>query len=230
MTFKTVSSVYTSLRIRLRLNPYYVPPTGLEDYTHLVRNLAERTPSIIFLSPAFPSSVQIAISATALLNPNVSHDGLDTVRIIVGHDSLNPQQSPFNEADKLSARDKQHLPAYAAAIRQVFSENGIGQQLVQTLLTRLVTDFHEDNAPLCITVARLLAQSFRDEMAIWIPIAVQGLPPRSIKDTERDAFLANCSKALQANTPNGVRMAWVQLHRACLKSRERSSLTSSVRV
>lgn len=190
--------------------------------------MAQDTPSILFMSPAFPSAVQIAISAINLLNPNVSHDGLDTVRVIVGHDALNTQNNQsFGSNSYLSERDQANMPNYAAAIRQVLSNDNAGQRLVQIILTRLVTDFHEDNAPMSITIARLLAQSFPQEMATWIPTAVQHLPPRAVKDTERDKFLTSCSKALQEGNPNGVRSALNQLDRACRKERERSTLASA---
>lgn len=201
---------------------------GIEDYTHFVRNMAQDSPSTLFLSPAFPSAVQIAISAINLLNPHVSHDGLDTIRVIVGHDSLNTQNSqPFGDASHLSARDQANMPRFAAAIRQVLSNENAGQRLVQILLTRLVTDFHEDNAPMSITIARLLTQSFQQEMATWIPNAVHSLPTKAVKDNERDKFLAGCSKALQEGNPNGMRTAWTQLDRACRKERERSSLANA---
>lgn len=119
------------------------------------------------------------------------------------------------------------MPAFAAAIRQVISSENAGQRLVQILLTRLVTDFHEDNAPMSITIARLLTQSFTQEMATWIPAAVQSLPPKAIKDAERDKFLAGCSKALQEGNPNAMRSAWVQLDRASRKERERKSLADA---
>lgn len=190
--------------------------------------MAQDSPSILFLSPAFPSAVHIAISAINLLNPNVSHDGLDTIRVLIGHDALNTQNNqPFGDASHLSARDQANMPRYATAIRQVFSNENAGQRLVDILLSRLVTDFHEDNAPMSITIARLLAQSFAQEMATWIPTAVQKLPPKAIKDSERDKFLAGCSKALQDGNPNAMRTAWTQLDRTCRKERERSSLANA---
>lgn len=190
--------------------------------------MAQETPIILFLSPAFPSAMQVAISAINLLNPNVSHDGLDTVRVIVGHDALNTQNNqPYGAPSQLSLQEQANMPAYAAAIRQVLSTEGAGQRLLQIILTRLVTDFNEDNAPMSVTIARLLAQSFPQEMATWIPSAVQNLPPRTVKDTERDKFLASCSKALQEGNPNGIRSAWNQLDRACRKERERTSLASA---
>lgn len=202
--------------------------SGIEDYTHFMRNLADQTPSILFLSPAFPNAMQIAISAINLLNANVSHDGLDTVRVIIGHDALNTQNNQgYGSSSYLSPRDQANMPTYAAAIRQVISTENAGQRLVQILLTRLVTDFHEDNAPMSVTIARLLTQSFPQEMATWIPTAIQNLPPKSLKDSERDKFLAGCSKALQDGNPNGMRAAWTQLDRACRKERERSSLADA---
>jgi transportin-3 len=200
--------------------------TGLEDYSHLVRNLAEQAPSVLFLSAAFSNSLQIAISAINLLNPDVSHDGLDTVRVIVGHDALNTQNNAQNygSSSSLTPSDQASLPAYAAAIRQVISSDNAGQRLVQILLTRLVTDFHEDNAPMSVTIARLLTQSFPQEMATWIPTAVQSLPPRALKDSERDKYMTSCSKALQDGNANAMRNAWSQLDRACRKERERASL------
>ncbi|KAK9897915.1 nuclear localization sequence binding protein [Cystobasidium minutum MCA 4210] len=200
----------------------------IEDYAHLIKNLADQSPSILFLSPAFPSAIQIAISSVNLLNPNVSHDALDAVRVIVGHDALNTQNTQgYGAPSHLSPRDQANMPAFAAAIKQVLSGENAGQRLVQILLTRLVTDFHEDIAPMSITIARLLTQSFPQEMAQWIPAAVQSLPAKAVKDAERDKFLAGCSKALQEGNPNAMRSAWVQLDRASRKERERKSLADA---
>lgn len=172
--------------------------------------------------------MQVSISAINSLNPNVSHDALDTVRVIVGHDALNTQNNQgYGGSSHLSARDQANMPTYAAAIRNVMSTEHAGQRLVEIMLTRLVTDFHEDNAPMSITIARLLAQSFPQEMTVWIPTAVQNLPPKAVKDVEREKFLAGCSKALQEGNPNAIRSAWIQLDRASRKERERRSLADA---
>lgn len=206
---------------------------SIEDYLHFVRNVAEVMPDLLFLSPAFNNAVQIAISATTLLNPSVCRDGLDTLRTIIGHDALpsqlQPASNPINVNGGGGESSKSgNWSAYASSIRNVIAQPTFGGRLVQILLTRLVTDFHEDCSPMSITLGRMLADKFPQEMSQWVPAAIAQIPPKDLREAERESFGRSFMTALSSGNLNGVRQAWVQLDRASRKERERASSRKTV--
>jgi transportin-3 len=194
---------------------------GIEDYLHLVRNLAETKPDLLFLSPAFPSAVQIAVTAVTLLDAHVCHDGIDTLRTIVGHDSLSSNPTMFSAADTKQASS---MNQYAQAIRGTIAQPDVGGRLVSIILTRLVTDFHEDCTPMSITLSRLLAERFPQELAQWVPAAVSQISPKDLREPERQKFLSSFNEGLSTRNLGKVRSAFTNLDRATKKERERASL------
>lgn len=203
---------------------------GIEDYLWLVRNLAESSPDLVFLSSVFSNTVQIAISAITLLSPNVCHEGLDTIRVIVGHDCLRASSTTNQGSNNMSfptGTDPQQVANwdnYAAAIRSVISQPEAGGKLVQILLSRLVTDFSEDCAPMSVTLARLLAERFPQELAQWVPAALSTISPKDLREPERQKFIAGFSEGMSTGNLGKVRNAWTNLDRASRKERERMSL------
>ena len=203
--------------------------TGIEDYLHLVRNLAENTPELFFLSSAFPSAVQIAITAVTLLSPTISLDGLDALRQIVGHDCLDAAAPSSSNgggggggvAPSAPGSERAQWPAFASAIRSVLCAPEAGGRLVSIMLGRLVTDFHEDCAPVSITLFRLLSERITPQMAEWVPAAAQQIPGKDLAQTERDRFVNSFGTAVSSGNLAGVRNAFVQLDRAARKERER---------
>lgn len=191
-----------------------------------MRNLIEDAPDLILSSPAFPASVQIAVTAVSLLSPIISLDGLDAVRLLVGHDSLRGASATPSGygAPSSNPAEAAQFPAFSQAIRSVISNPEIGARLVHLLLSRLVTDFHEDCSGMAVTLARLLAERFPTELAQWVPAALATIPAKDLRDQERQKFLDSFTKAMNERNLGGVRNAWSQLDRASRKQRERLSI------
>lgn len=164
-----------------------------------------------------------------LLSPVISHDGLDALRLVVGHDSLRPSSESANASFSAPPPSKEsaNFPSYAAAIQSVISQPDIGGRLVQTMLTRLLTDFHEDCSPISITLFRLLSERFQGQMSQWVPATIAQIPTKDLKQAEREKFLNSFGTAIQAGNLGGVRNAFVALDRAARKERERMMGTAN---
>ena len=202
---------------------------ALEDYLHFVKNLLETTPDLILLSSAFLNALQIAITTTTLLSAAVSHDGLDTVRLIVGHDSLRgsaTQPPPLSSSAPNDPRESDKGAEYANVIRSTFGQPDVGGRFVYILLSRLVTDFHEDCAPMSVTLGRILAEQFPQEMAQWVPSAIALIPKKDLREPERHKFLLSFEEGIRTGNLGKVRNAWNQLDRASRKERERLVMRS----
>jgi transportin-3 len=97
------------------------------------------------------------------------------------------------------------------------------------MLSRLLTDFHEDCTPICITSFRLLCERFPEQMAQWIPAAVAQVPAKDLRQADREKFLATFGTAIQAGNLAGIRNAFTALDRAARKDRERMMASNTRR-
>lgn len=97
------------------------------------------------------------------------------------------------------------------------------------MLTRILTDFHEDCTPVAIVLFRLLAERFPAELAQWVPAAVAQIPPKDLRQADREKFLGTFGDAISAGNLTGVRSAFSTLDRAARRDRERMLATSSRR-
>ena len=183
------------------------------------------------MSSSLQNAILIIATGIGLLSPAISHDSLDALRTIVGHDSLRPASASSNASFSAPppGPEAANFPAYASAIRSIISQPEIGGQMTQTMLSRLLTDFHEDCAPLCITSFRLMSERFPEQMSQWVPAAIAQIPLKDLRQADREKFLENFGTAIQAGNLSGVRNAFTALDRAARKDRERMMASNSRR-
>lgn len=153
----------------------------LSDYVHLLCDVCEYTPALLFLSPVFPAAFQTILSTLTLLTPETVLAALDTLRAIIGHDSLQYDPSDLNPPPF-----QQHFPHFAAAIRSIVTNNM--PQLVTLLLDGLVMGF-EDEASNVLTAFRLLSMQFSEGLAVVVPGAVESLQSKTLGIEERKEFV-----------------------------------------
>lgn len=189
------------------------------------------SPDILFASASLQKATLIIGTGIGLLSPSISHDSLDAVRMLIGHDSLRPTSASADASFSAGPLNTEsaNYPAYATAIRSVISEPEIGGRITHTMLSRLLTDFHEDCSPVCITVFRLLCERFPMQMAQWVPAATAQIPPKSLRQADREKFLTTFSQAMESGNLSGVRNAFTALDRAARRDRERTMASSSRR-
>lgn len=132
--------------------------------------LIDSAPSLIFLSPAFPSAFQSVLTALTLPSPRVVITALDAIRAVVGHDALEDPSSPF-----------------AAPIRAVVESTA--QQSIPLLLDVLVGG-GEDEPYNVLTILRLLSMQFPTLLATTVPPAIELLPVRAASQQEKADFLS----------------------------------------
>lgn len=126
--------------------------------------LFERRPDVFLESAAFPTAFRIAVISLTLIHSDIIFATLDLVRGIITHDSLDP--SLKNPPPK--------FPSYALAIRRVV--NAEGTELTAKLLGGLVNDFPEETVSIVVTIFRMLAVLWPEQLLIWFPEAVNGIP------------------------------------------------------
>ena len=126
--------------------------------------LLDVTPEILFDATTFPTAFRIAVGSLTLIHSDIVFAALDVVRGVVAADYLDPSiSSKLPEA-----------PLYAATIRQVIEAEG--SQLTSNLLAGLVGDFPEDAASLVITIFRMLALLWPQQLLAWLPQVLLHLP------------------------------------------------------
>ncbi|BGP13168.1 hypothetical protein JCM10213_000252 [Rhodosporidiobolus nylandii] len=190
-------------------------PDIMEDYVHLVQALIEAAPDHIFLSTAFPAAFQSTLTALTLPAPRIVLTALDTIRGVVGHDSLHYEPSDPH----LSPHQHAVFPGYVAAIRAVVEAASV--QLVQLLLDVLVGG-GEDEPYSVLTILRLLSIQFPTVLAQTVPPAVELLPAKAAGPAERAEFLSKFNAAIVSQNPNQVKDAFTWLLRTSRKSRDRA--------
>lgn len=121
-------------------------------------------PDIFFENAAFPTAFRVAIAALALIHSDIIFCALDLIRAIVTHDSLDPaDHSPPPK-----------FPLYAATIRQTVSAEG--PQLTGHILAGIVGDFPEESVSTVVTIFRMLAVLWSEELLVWLPQVLNQLP------------------------------------------------------
>lgn len=131
--------------------------------------LIDAAPSLIFLSPAFPSAFQSVLTTLTLPSARIVMSALEVIRAIVGHDALEAASSPF-----------------APPIRAVVESTA--QQSIPLLLDVLVGG-GEDEPYNVLTILRLLSLQFPTLLAATVPPAIELLPVRAASQQEKADFL-----------------------------------------
>ncbi|BGP37073.1 Nuclear import receptor [Rhodotorula kratochvilovae] len=199
----------------LQTTPPAQIPDILDDYVHLVQALIDAMPDHVFLSPAFPTAFQSSLTALTLPSVRIVLAALDTIRAVVGHDSL-----PYDPADQyLSAGQHASYPGFATAIRAVIEANGT--QLIQLLLDVLVGG-GEDEPHNVLTILRLLSIQFPVLLAQTVPAAVEQLPQRAAGPADKQEFVGKFNAAISNQNPNQVKDAFTWLLRTSRRSYDRA--------
>lgn len=154
----------------------------LDDYAHLLYDVIEHCPSLLFLSPVFPAALQSTLSTLTLMSPQIVLTALDVIRSVIGHESL--QHDPATDRD--SSPFVPQYPLYAAAIRAAMDT--VSFQLVGILLDVLVGGY-EDTSSNVLTVFRLLSMQFPAQLAAAIPAALESMPIKVASQAEKEEFL-----------------------------------------
>ncbi|KAH8930017.1 nuclear localization sequence binding protein [Atractiella rhizophila] len=196
-------------------------PDVLDDYAHLIYSVVTYTPNLLFLSPSFPVALQILIQSLTLPSTDTVIAVLDALREIVGNDSLDlPSSAPSTPLAPGPAD-----PSYAVAIRSVLDQHGY--VLIGILLNGVAITFHEDCSPTVITLFRLLSEHCPNQLSTWVSQAAErALPTRDVGLGVREKFLSQFGVAMSEGNPNKVKEAFVNLYKACKRTRDRSSLAS----
>lgn len=126
-------------------------------------------PDVFFESSLFPMVVRIAVVSLTVVHSDIIFASLDLMRSILTHDSLDP--SVVNSSTR---NPPPKYLAYAASIRQVV--NTEGPQFTSNLLAGLVNDFPEESISTVITIFRMLAVLWPQQLASWLPQVLDQLP------------------------------------------------------
>ena len=77
-----------------------------------------------------------------------------------------------------------------------------------------------------VTLGRVLAERFPQEMAQWVPSAIALISPKDLREPERQKFLTSFAQGISTGNLGKVRNSWNQLDRASRKERERLLMRS----
>lgn len=184
-------------------------PDVIEDYVHLLLYLFEKRPDVFIESPAFPTAFRIAVASLALIHSDIIFASLDLLRGIIGHDSLDP--SLKNPPPK--------FPGYAASIRQVV--NAEGTQLTARLLSGLVNDFPEETVAMVVTIFRMLAVLWPEQLLSWFPAAVNSTPMPASFGPAKEQLLNEVTSAITSSEFDKVKKAINNFHRFAMRTKDR---------
>lgn len=207
----------------------------LDDYAHLLCDVIEHCPSLLFLSPVFPSALQSTLSTLTLMSPQIVLTALDVIRAVIGHESL--QHDPATDRD--TSPFVAQYPLYAAAIRSAMDT--VSFQLVGILLDVLVGGY-EDTSSNVLTVFRLLSMQFSAQLAAAIPAALEAMPIKVASLAEKEEFLVKFNtcvplsslrrnrslipslnrRAIAAQNPNHIKESFTWLLRTTKRSQARA--------
>jgi transportin-3 len=165
----------------------------LEDYIHLLLQMVDFTPDLMFLSPAFPHAFGAVLSSLTLLSSHITFAALDFVRIVVNHDCMIAAvqirgSAPTTPQPPVPPK----FPLYAAAIRQVIDDQGF--QLVGLLLTGLVSTLPEDSTSIVVSIFRILAPIWSNEMLAWLPPVMDQIPAATLPVQAKQQFITDFNK------------------------------------
>ncbi|KAI5124707.1 hypothetical protein M0805_004313 [Coniferiporia weirii] len=184
-------------------------PDVLEDYLHMILQLFEKRPDIFIESSSFLMTVRIAIASLTLVHTEVVFASLDLLRVIIAHDSLDP--SFKNPPPK--------FPIYAAAIRQVVDSEGA--QLTANLLSGLVNNFPGESVSIVITIFRLLAVLWPQQLLLWFPEALNQVPMPVSFGPAKQELLDGVTNSINLGQYDNVKKAVGVFQRFVARSKDR---------
>ncbi|KAL5518958.1 MTR10 [Sanghuangporus vaninii] len=184
-------------------------PDVVEDYLHMLLHLFEKRPDVFIESPAFPTAFRIAIISLTLIQSDIIFASLDLLRGIVTHDSLDP--SLKNPPPK--------FPSYAAAVRQVVASEGM--EMTAKLLGGLINDFPEETVSLVVTIFRMLAVLWPEQLLAWFPEAINNVPMPASFGPAKQQLLSDVTSSINSSEFDKVKKAVTTFHRFAMKTKDR---------
>ncbi|EGO05222.1 hypothetical protein SERLA73DRAFT_82769 [Serpula lacrymans var. lacrymans S7.3] len=188
-------------------------PDVLEDYVHLLTQLAEFAPEAFFQSPVFPLAFRATMAALTLVHSDTIFASLDLFRIILTHDCLDSQtpQPP-------------NFPLYATAISGVIDKEGF--EFVGYLLAGVIGDFPEDSTSSVVSIFRAISMLRSSQLLSWLPAILHQLPSSSAPPQAKTAFLEEVTSAVNTGQFDKVKYGVITFHRASRKARDRRRVMS----
>jgi transportin-3 len=203
--------ISTKLLSMLQVQPPRGMPDVMEDYVHLLLQMVDFMPDVLFLSVAFPSAFNATLACLELPSDEIVFAALDLIRNIVGHDSIHPTESAKAPPPK--------FPLYAQAIRQAVEESGAFA--VEHLMLGLVSTFSQDTTPLVVSILVTIARLWTKDISGWIVNAISKLPPSAVPAGVDATFINDFNLALSNADIDKVKAALHNINRSCRKLRDR---------
>ena len=186
----------------------------MEDYLHYLLRMLEFCPDLLFLSPSFPNTFRVVLSGLMLYQPDIIYPSLEFILNMLRHDCL----TILNAAPGPSPPP--NFPLYAAAIRGIIEEQGFS--LVGFLLAGMLSHFPEDSISTVVTIFKILAQVWPQQMVAWLPGASEHIPNASLPIESRRVFISDFTRCvivlLEIRFTNTV--AWVYIFYSSVASRQ----------
>ena len=148
----------------------------------MLLQMLEYTPDVFFPSPAFVVAFRVAMAGLTLVYSDIAYAAIDLIRSILAHDCLAPTSQP----------PPPKFPIYANAIRPVVEREGL--TLTGYILAGIVGDFPEESVHMVVTIFRVLATLWPSQLLVWLPSAIQQLPPSAVPDTAKAALVADINR------------------------------------
>jgi len=162
----------------------------------MLMNMVEFAPDVFFESSAFPAAFHIALAALTLIHTDTVFAALDLIRMILTHDCLTPD--PLKHPPP-------KFPLYAHTIHQTIDKEGF--EFTSLLLTGLVGDFPEETASTIVTLFRVLASLWSDQLQQWAPVILQGIPVTSAPEDAKVRFMKDLDECVRIFTNDGAVIA-----------------------
>jgi len=215
---RSFEAINTHIFEMLKVQAANTIPDVIEDYVHYLSRMLEFCPDLLFLSPSFPNTFRAVLSALTLYQHDIIYPSLEFVLNMLRHDCLTTVNAPP------VASPPPNFPLYAAVIQGVIDEQGFS--LVGFLLAGMLSHFPEDSISSVVTIFKLLAQLWSQQILAWLPSASEHIPKESLPTAARSAFISEFTAAVTSREFDKVKPALLNLHRASRRSRDRTRLTA----
>jgi transportin-3 len=198
----------------------------IDDYVHLLMQVAEQMPDSLYLSPTFPLVFQIILAGLSISNVDLNHTTLSFVLNVLNNPgllgaALEPGVQP---------------PAYVTAIRATVE--GSAPQLLSTLLGGMMDHYVEDCIDLVVDIVHCMAKLWQRQLLGWLEPVLGQIPDKLVLPEAKVAFFNEMTRyvippaggsagtdvlcsALGPSSIDKVKQAVLNLHRASRRLRQR---------
>ncbi|KZP00791.1 ARM repeat-containing protein, partial [Calocera viscosa TUFC12733] len=181
----------------------------IDDYVHLLMQIAEQMPDSLYLSPSFPLIFQIILSGLKISNVDLNHVTLSFVLNVLNNPGL------LNAALEPTL----HPPAYVTSIRTVVET--YAPQLLSALLGGMMDHYVEDCIDLVVEITHVMAKLWQGQLLTWLEPTLAQLPDNLVLPEAKVAFFNDMTNALGPASIDKVKQAVLNLHRASRRLRQR---------